>query len=104
VVPRAYCQLEKQGKVYVEGEAAKTTLPMSQASKRPAELVEVVDFLKDSTRLSRSGLDSQGVLLVGPPGTGKTLMAKAVAGEAGVPSSAFLALSLWKCLWESPQG
>jgi len=51
-----------------------------------AELVEVVDFLKNPARYSRlGGTIPKGVLLVGPPGTGKTLLARAVAGEAAVP-------------------
>ncbi|MYI88507.1 MAG: AAA family ATPase, partial [Synechococcus sp. SB0672_bin_10] len=50
------------------------------------ELTEVVDFLKNSDRFTAVGAKiPKGVLLVGPPGTGKTLLAKAVAGEAGVP-------------------
>merc|ERR1719463_676544 len=50
------------------------------------ELVEVVDFLKNRDRYSALGAKiPKGALLVGPPGTGKTLLAKAIAGEAGVP-------------------
>merc|ERR1719510_1898571 len=50
------------------------------------ELVEVVDFLKNTSRYTELGAKiPKGALLVGPPGTGKTLLAKAVAGEAGVP-------------------
>jgi cell division protease FtsH len=50
------------------------------------ELVEIVDFLKDPKKFTRlGGRIPKGVLLVGPPGTGKTLLARAIAGEAGVP-------------------
>jgi cell division protease FtsH len=51
-----------------------------------ADLQEIVDFLKDPTKFQKlGGRVPKGVLLVGPPGTGKTLLARAVAGEAGVP-------------------
>jgi cell division protease FtsH len=55
-----------------------------EGSKR--EVMEVVDFLKQPERYARAGaVGPKGVLMVGPPGTGKTLLARAVAGEAGVP-------------------
>jgi len=56
------------------------------ADEAKEELVEVIDFLKEPTKFQRlGGKIPKGVLLVGPPGTGKTLLARAVAGEAGVP-------------------
>ena len=56
------------------------------AEEEKEELVEIVEFLKDPQKFSKLGAKiPHGVLLVGPPGTGKTLLAKAVAGEAGVP-------------------
>jgi len=55
------------------------------------EILEFVDFLKDPEKYKKLGAKvPRGALLVGPPGTGKTLLAKAVAGEAGVP---FLSIS-----------
>ena len=56
------------------------------ADEEKEELVEIVEFLKDPQKFAKLGAKiPHGVLLVGPPGTGKTLLAKAVAGEAGVP-------------------
>jgi len=56
------------------------------ADEEKEELVEIVEFLKDPEKFTKLGAKiPHGVLLVGPPGTGKTLLAKAVAGEAGVP-------------------
>ena len=56
------------------------------ADEEKEELVEIVEFLKDPQKFTKLGAKiPHGVLLVGPPGTGKTLLAKAVAGEAGVP-------------------
>ena len=78
---------KSKAKVYVEGEAAKTTFAdVAGVEEAKAELVEIVDFLKTPDRYTQIGARiPKGVLLVGPPGTGKTLLAKAVAGEAGVP-------------------
>ncbi|REH79478.1 zinc metalloprotease [Staphylococcus felis] len=56
------------------------------ADEEKQELIEIVDFLKDNNKFKQMGSRiPKGVLLVGPPGTGKTLIARAVAGEAGVP-------------------
>jgi cell division protease FtsH len=63
-----------------------TFADVAGANEAVAELQEVVDYLKDPQRYERVGaVPPKGVLLFGPPGTGKTLIARAVAGEAGVP-------------------
>lgn len=78
---------KSKAKVYVEGESAKITFAdVAGVEEAKTELVEIVDFLKTPGRYTQIGARiPKGVLLVGPPGTGKTLLAKAVAGEAGVP-------------------
>jgi cell division protease FtsH len=78
---------KSKAKIYVEGEAGKITFTdVAGVEEAKAELVEIVDFLKMPGRYIEIGARiPKGVLLVGPPGTGKTLLAKAVAGEAGVP-------------------
>jgi cell division protease FtsH len=76
-----------KAKVYVEGDAPGIRFDdVAGVDEAKAELVEVVEFLKTPEKYTSIGAKiPKGVLLVGPPGTGKTLLAKAVAGEAGVP-------------------
>ena len=78
---------KSKAKVYVEGESEKITFAnIAGVEEAKTELTEIVDFLKSPKRFTEIGARiPKGLLLVGPPGTGKTLLAKAVAGEAGVP-------------------
>jgi cell division protease FtsH len=75
-----------KAKIYDRKELKTTFADVAGVEEAKAELVEVVDFLKNPRKYQRlGGRIPKGVLLVGPPGTGKTLLARAVAGEADVP-------------------
>ena len=75
-----------RAKIYVETKTGVTFDDVAGADEAKGELKEVVDFLMDPEQHGRLGARvPKGILLVGPPGIGKTLLARAVAGEAGVP-------------------
>jgi cell division protease FtsH len=82
---------KSRAKVYLEKQTGVTFNDVAGIDEARGELMEVVEFLKTPERYRRlGGKIPKGVLIVGAPGTGKTLLAKAVAGEAGVP---FLSIS-----------
>jgi cell division protease FtsH len=77
---------KSRARVYRENQTGVTFRDVAGVDEAKDELGEVVDFLKSPEKHSRLGARlPKGILLVGPPGTGKTLLARAVAGEAGVP-------------------
>jgi cell division protease FtsH len=77
---------KSKAKVYMEKQTGVTFQDVAGIDEARSELMEIVDFLKTPDRYRRlGGKIPKGVLLAGAPGTGKTLLAKAVAGEAGVP-------------------
>ncbi|AIE73467.1 MULTISPECIES: ATP-dependent zinc metalloprotease FtsH3 [unclassified Synechocystis] len=77
---------KSKARVQMEPQTQVTFGDVAGIEQAKLELTEVVDFLKNADRFTELGAKiPKGVLLVGPPGTGKTLLAKAVAGEAGVP-------------------
>jgi cell division protease FtsH len=77
---------KSKAKIYMEKEVKVTFADVAGVDEAKTELQEVVEFLRTPEKFSRlGGKIPKGILLVGPPGTGKTLLAKAVAGESGVP-------------------
>ena len=77
---------KSKAKVYIEEKTGVTFADVAGIDEAEEELAEVVGFLKDPAKYQRlGGHIPKGVLVVGSPGTGKTLLARAVAGEAGVP-------------------
>ncbi len=77
---------KSRSKVVLEDRPSTTFADVAGVDEAKSDLVEVVEFLKTPQKFQRlGGKIPRGVLLVGPPGTGKTLLARAVAGEAGVP-------------------
>lgn len=77
---------KSKARVQMEPQTQVTFNDVAGIDQAKLELTEVVDFLKNADRFTAVGAKiPKGVLLVGPPGTGKTLLARAVAGEAGVP-------------------
>ena len=77
---------KSKAKIYMEKDTRVTFEDVAGVDEAKMELREVVQFLQDPSKYGRLGARlPRGVMLVGPPGTGKTLLARAVAGEAGVP-------------------
>lgn len=77
---------KSKARIYAEGTTGITFDDVAGVDEAKVELQEIVDFLKNAQKYIVLGAKiPKGVLLVGPPGTGKTLLAKAIAGEAGVP-------------------
>ncbi len=77
---------KSRARQFVEGSKRITFAEVAGVDEAKEELQEIIEFLKDPKKFQRlGGKIPKGVLLMGPPGTGKTLLAKAVAGEAGVP-------------------
>jgi membrane protease FtsH catalytic subunit (EC 3.4.24.-) len=85
-VNRAFDFGKSRAKIYAEDKPKVTFDDVADAKEAKEELKEIVDYLKNPQKYASIGARvPKGVLLVGPPGTGKTLLARAIAGEAGVP-------------------
>ena len=77
---------KSRAKLLTEGLMQVTFADVAGADEAKIELQEIIEFLREPAKFQRlGGKIPKGVLLLGPPGTGKTLLARAVAGEAGVP-------------------
>src|SRR5262245_11387953 len=77
---------KSKAKIYMEKEVKVSFADVAGVDEAKTELQEIIEFLKTPEKFRRlGGKIPKGILLIGPPGTGKTLLAKAVAGEAGVP-------------------
>jgi cell division protease FtsH len=77
---------KNKAKIYMQDDLDVTFDDVAGVDESKQELVEVIDFLKEPQKFTKvGGKIPRGILLVGPPGTGKTMLAKAVAGESGVP-------------------
>jgi len=77
---------KNKAKIYMQEDLGVTFEDVAGVDEAKQELIEIVEFLKEPQKFSEiGGKMPKGILLVGPPGTGKTLLAKAVAGESGVP-------------------
>ncbi|WP_193196027.1 ATP-dependent zinc metalloprotease FtsH [Nostoc sp. MG11] len=84
--PAALTVGKSKARIYSEGSTGVKFTDVAGVDEAKAELEEIVDFLKNAGKYTNLGAKiPKGALLVGPPGTGKTLLAKAIAGEAGVP-------------------
>ena len=100
-VNRAFDFGKSRAKIYMENRPKVTFDDVADAKEAKEELKEIVDYLKNPQKYASIGARvPKGVLLVGPPGTGKTLLARAIAGEAGVPfisisGSEFVEMFVW---------